>query len=515
MWEASDKNIVRRTIRLKTKEKIVLNLLARAKGYKLDINSLTMEPLPTKKLPLQDIDYILGSIGQYPTDSQIIINIDASYHRVKSAPRSLEYFSNLLALNLSHNCLTHVNIDLCALRQLERIDLSYNKLKALPKKLPILLNLKHINMQDNQISCAEKGIYALIDIVDFRDNPVYKSLSHNQMKTNYHEEMGNIFKEITKGTFDLNQYLNAQSNMVKKINLYSLMRSITHHECDRYEYRLLRHQVVKFIKEHDKYGIKGLEKEFLIFSRTGSNKRRVSVFNKKTEPMGTPVCNSPIERFQHCDFPESDENKFNDDIKDNTDSRSISPATTLECCKSPESTKSNLESLENKTNTNYKSSPNSPELPNVRRGSGVSTIASGEITRPSSSRNLSFTESLDPPIIPQPRLEQQTQEECNIQVINSEGQQLLLGRWSDHLKAQAHGQALLNQARDILLDNHTENKLSIDTDTEEIPEEILENTDNNSEFSDEIPEDIVEFDDEPPRAVAIIKKRVFSRGRSF
>ena len=91
--------------------------------------------------------------------------------------KSLRLFSIPLssALDLSHNNLSALPDDLCALAQLASLNLSHNQFQALPDVLRQLPALKEVDLSSNQITAVQAVDFdpmQSLESVDLRGNPL-------------------------------------------------------------------------------------------------------------------------------------------------------------------------------------------------------------------------------------------------------------------------------------------------------------------------------------------------------
>ena len=77
-------------------------------------------------------------------------------------------------LNLSHNSLSTLPLDICKLKNIINLDLSYNQLSTLPIDIGKLVNIINLDLSYNQLTTLPLNICKLKNIINF-------NLSHNQL----------------------------------------------------------------------------------------------------------------------------------------------------------------------------------------------------------------------------------------------------------------------------------------------------------------------------------------------
>ena len=140
---------------------------------------------------LRSIEYDLEQTASPPEilrSSLRVESFDSQSQHISHDRKEIAQSSSLLQLDLSHNQITFIPLELCALEQLETLDLRYNKVEHLPLAMRRMVGLKSMNCFD------EKGRRTGLHLIG---NPVTDPPAYIWKSTEI-EIMFNFFEEKEK-----------------------------------------------------------------------------------------------------------------------------------------------------------------------------------------------------------------------------------------------------------------------------------------------------------------------------
>jgi len=117
---------------------------------------------------------------------QRITHLDLKHNQLISVPIELGKLANLTYLNLSNNQLISIPKELGSLEKLTYLDLNHNRLTSVPKELESLENLTCLNLYHNHLTSIPKELGNLINLT-------YLFLDFNHL-TSIPKELGNLEK---------------------------------------------------------------------------------------------------------------------------------------------------------------------------------------------------------------------------------------------------------------------------------------------------------------------------------
>lgn len=140
---------------------------------------------------ISTLELAFNSLSPLPTSvltmAPHLTSLNLSHIGMRSLPAAeIKTFVSLKMLDLSHNALTVLPIELCTLSKLEALDVSHNELTNLPQGLPGLrTNLKKFYLASNRLKALPSSFCTLVDLT-------HLNLHRNQLSDSVAEVLPKI-----------------------------------------------------------------------------------------------------------------------------------------------------------------------------------------------------------------------------------------------------------------------------------------------------------------------------------